>query len=207
MSTVSFPSLPLQTWPIIRSAIWRSNIPESISGKVYPLSYYSMPKWRWELTYSGLRAFTTAQQAAEIQLLQGFFDSRSGRADSFLYSDTDDRSSSGSTIGTGDSTKVAFQLQRSLGGFNENILAPTTVTSVYVGGTAISSTGWSVSLWGTSSPGIVTFSTANIPANGQSVTADFIYSWPVIFDQDILSYEEFVRKVWALKVVSFTSVR
>lgn len=209
MSTAAFPTLKPNTWPVIREASWHSNVPVSISGKVYPVSYWSQPKWKWTLTYSGLRGYTTALAAAEILSMQDFFDVLKGRGDSFLYTDANDNGSSGATIGTGDSTNKLFQLQRTLKSFYENILAPTAVTAVYVGSSAISSTKWTYSSWqvgGTTAPGIVTFSTFG-PTTGQAVTADFTYAWPVLFDQDIMTFEEFVRKIWALKTVSFTSIR
>lgn len=207
MSTAAFPSFPGLTWPIKRSPIWSNRPKESVSGKRINIADWSYPKWRWELTYSALRGYTTVFAAAEIQAMQGFFNSRQGGFDSFLYSDTNDRTSSGSTIGTGDSTNRLFQLSRSLGGFSEPILAPTTVTTVYIGSSAQASSRWSVANWGSTAPGMITFATASIPPNGQAVTADFLFAWPVSFDQDVISFEEFVRKIWGLQTVSFTSLK
>jgi uncharacterized protein (TIGR02217 family) len=210
VSTVAFPSLPGQTWPVIRTAIWQSRAQQSISGKILNIADWSQPKWQWEVTFSALRGYNATLLAAEIQNIQGFFNSRQGRFDSFLYSDTNDRSVTGSTIGTGDSTVRTFQLVRSLGGFSENILAPTTVTAVYVGSSSIASSKWSVAQWGvggTTAPGIITFTTGNAPTTGQVVTADFTYAWPVSFNDDAMSFEEFVKKIWALKAVRWTSLK
>jgi uncharacterized protein (TIGR02217 family) len=206
VSTQALPFMPGLTWPIRRSPIWQTRVHDSISGKRVSIADWSYPKWRWELTYSALRGYTTTLAAAEIQAMQGFFNSRQGGFDSFLYSDTNDRTSTGSTIGTGDSTNRAFQLSRTLGGFLEPLLGPTSVNSIAVGSSTQSSTRWAVSYWGSSIPGTITFSTFAPPA-GQTVVADFAWAWPVSFDQDILTFEEFVRKIWGLQTVSFTSLK
>lgn len=205
MSTQAYPFFPGLTYPIARKPIWQTRTQDSVSGKRINIADWSYPKWQWSLTYSALRGYTTTLAAAEIEAMIGFFNSRQGSFDSFLYSDTNDRTSTGSTIGTGDSTNRAFQLYRTLGGFTEPILAPTTVTSILVGGTA--STSWSVTGWGTTTPGVVTFTTGFAPPNGQAVVAAFSYSWPVSFDDDILSFDEFVQKIWKLEAINFTSLK
>jgi hypothetical protein len=104
---------------------------------------------------------------------------------------------------------VTFQLVRTMPGttVSETIYAPTTVTSVFVGGTLMSSTKWSVSNWGSTSPGVITFSTTSIPPSAQAVTADFQFAWPCSFDQDEFSFEEFVSRFMALKKCTFTSIK
>lgn len=206
MSTASFPNFPGLTWPIKRMPIWQTRAQASVSGKILNIADWSYPKWRWTLRFSALRGYTTALADAEINAMYGFYNARQGKFDSFLFSDTADRSATGSTLGTGDSTDRTWQLVRSLGGFSEPILAPVAVSAVYVGGSSQSSTRWSVANWGSTAPGIVTFSTF-APTTGQAITADFTYAWPVSFDDDILTFEQFVKKIWGLDGVSMTSLK
>jgi len=206
LTTSAFPSLPGITWPVIRSPIWQTRGQQSVSGKKINIADWSFPMWRWELTYNFLRGYTTALFDAEIATMEGFFNTIQGSFDSFLYRDANDNTAVGSTIGTGDSTNKAFQLKRPLGGYVEPITAPTSISNVYVGSTIISSTQWSLSYWASTAPGIVTFSTF-APTTGQAVTADFQYSWPVSFDDDTISFEEFVKKIWNLKKISMTLLK
>lgn len=208
MSTAAFPSLPGLTWPLTRTPIWQTRQQNSVSGKRINIADWSYPKHRWTLTYNFLRGSTPTY--AELQTLEGFFNARYGSFDSFLYTDPDDYSAVGSTIGTGDSTAQAFQLYRTFGstvaGFQEPILGPSTVSLVVVGGTTISSTQYSVAVWGTTTPGVLTFSTF-APSTGAAIVCDFTFAWPVSFDADQMDFEQFVNKIWQLGQVSFTSLK
>jgi uncharacterized protein (TIGR02217 family) len=207
VSTATFPStLKGLEWPLPRVEIWQTRTQQSVSGKRLNIADWSQPKHRWEASFSVLRASTLYN---EFQTLLGFVNARQGGFDSFLYNCPYDNSSSGSTIGTGDSTDVTFQLVRTMPGttVSETIYAPTTVSSVFVGGTLMSSTKWSVSNWGSTSPGVITFSTTSIPPSAQAVTADFQFAWPCSFDQDEFSFEEFVSRFMALKKCTFTSIK
>jgi hypothetical protein len=66
-------------------------------------------------------------------------------------------------------------------------------------------TGWSVSNWGTSSPGVLTFSGA--PANSILITADFTFYWPCRFDMDKFAFSEFMSGLYELKKLSLITVK
>jgi uncharacterized protein (TIGR02217 family) len=200
MSAVVLPSLPGLGWDIVRTPVWSTNVQSAISGKECRISYWSYPKWKWELTFNILRS---SSAYTEFQQLVGFFNARQGQFDTFLFSDPDDNSVTGQTIGTGDGSTKTFQLVRAFGGFVEPVLAPNVVSHVYNNGT--DSGGWSVSNWGTSSPGVITYVTA--PAAGHAITADFSYYWPVRMDADTLAFNLFMTQFYACKKYSFTSVK
>lgn len=208
MSTQAYPVLPGLTWPVVRTPIWQTRTQNSVSGKKLNLADWSYPKRRWVQTYNFLRG--AGPTYSEQQTLEGFFNTMFGSFGSFLYADPRDASVTGSTIGTGDSTDRTFQLSRVYGstlfGFSEPIFAPTAITKMVVGATTLSSTQYGFGLWGSSAPGIVTFSTF-APSTGAAVVASFAFSWPVSFDSDSMDFEEFVKQIWQLSGVSFTSLK
>lgn len=203
MSTAAFPTLKGQSWPIKRTQIWQTRQQESVSGRQLSFSDWSFPRWQWDLTFSFLRGYQPTQ--TELLTLQAFFNSRAGRSDSFLYTDNYDYYSTGSTIATGDSTLRNFQLTRTIG-IAEPIYAPTSVNSVYLGTSLVTSTQYTWNAWGTTSPGYLLFST-KIPTSTQPIIVDFAYAWPCTFNDDRMTYEQFVKYIWENKTVSFTSLK
>lgn len=82
----------------------------------------------------------------------------------------------------------------STGVLSGSAVAPTTDT-----------TGWSISTWGATSPGVLTFLgavSATVP-----VAADFTYYWPCRFDMDAASFNLFMRQWYGLKKLTFQSVK
>jgi uncharacterized protein (TIGR02217 family) len=206
MSAQVFPSLPGITFDIERNIIWNTQVQEAISGKETRVGYWSAARYTWSLTFEFLRASTTFN---EFQNLFGFFSARQGRFDSFLYSDDTDNATTGSQLGVGDSTVRTFQLLRRFGGssaISEPVLAPNTVTRVTVAGSSVSSTQFTVGAWGSSVPGIITFSTF-APSVAQAVTADFSYYFPCRFDEDAGSFVEFMSKLWENKKLIIKSIK
>lgn len=210
MSTQAFPTLKGLGWSVTRTPIWQTRQQDSVSGKRLNIADWSMPKHQWQLTYNFLRG--QGPTYSEQQQLEAFFYARYGSFDSFLYTDPDDNAVSLSTLGSGDSTDRTWQLGRQFGssfgssipGIFEKVLAPTAVSAVLVGSTALTSTQYAWAPWGTTTPGILTFSSFAPPA-GQGIVASFAYAWPVSFDDDKMSFEQFVKKIWQLQKVAFTS--
>jgi uncharacterized protein (TIGR02217 family) len=208
MSTQVFPSLSGQEFNIKRTPIWAgTTIQESVSGKRTGIQNWSYPRYQWEVSFSFLpdtANLTNATATADYQTLLGFFNSRGGRFDTFLYDEPNDDSVTGGVLGTGDGVTATFQLIRSYGGFVEPIYAPHTVSKVYVNG--VDAVGhWSVSNWGTTTPGVITFSAGNEPGLGTSVTADFTFYWPVRFDDDTMTFNKFMTYLYEQKGVKFSS--
>lgn len=206
MSTQVFPTLLGLTFDIERTMQWNTQVQETISGKETRLGYWSAARYTWSLTFEFLRASTSFN---EFQNLWGFLSARQGRFDSFLYTDDTDNATTGQQLGVGDSTVRAFQLLRRFGGSSgiiEPVLAPNTVTKVTVAGSSVSSTQFSVGQWGSTVPGMITFSTF-APSVAQSVTADFSYYFPCRCDQDVGSFVEFMSKLWENKKLIIKSIK
>lgn len=200
MSTQTLPSLAGLGFDVVRTPVWDTVVQANISGKEVRMAQQTYPRWKWELKYNILRSDATNH---ELQTLAGFFNARQGMFDTFLYTDADDYTVTGQGIGTGDGTTTTFQLVRSFGGFVEPILAPNTVSHVYDNG--VDSGGWTVSNWGSSTPGLVTYSVA--PANGHAITADFTYYWPVRMSADSVSFNMFLTQFYAAQKFGFISVK
>ncbi len=204
MSTQVLPSLIGLGFSVKRSTIWNTTRLEAASGKETAIAFWSAPRYAWELTYNVLRSDGTRH---EFQDLIGFFNSRQGMFDSFLYTDSDDNAVTDQAIGVGDGVTLNFQLVKAFGGFVEPVLAPNVVTNVKVGGSAIGSSLYTVHNWGSSLPGIVSISSSIVPTSSQNITSTFSYYFPVRFDQDIIDFENFMYQLWAQKSLKFTSLK
>jgi uncharacterized protein (TIGR02217 family) len=202
MSTAILPTMPGIAWPVTRTMMDDVTIQSAISGKETRINNQSYPRYQFDLTYNILRS---AAAYTEYQQLLGFINARYGRWDSFLYTADDDNSVSGQAIGTGDGATTVFQLLRTLNGFIEPVLAPNTVSAVKLNGATQSGSSYSVSNWGTSTPGILTFNSA--PGSGVAITADFTYYWPCRFNMDKFAFSEFMSGMYELKKLSLITVK
>ncbi len=201
MSSFVLPSLVGLGFDVVRTPLWDTTVQTAISGKETRIARQVAPRWRWDLTYNVLRS---GAAYTEFQQLVGFFNARRGKFDTFLYSDADDNAVTSQTIGQGNGIQTAFPLLRSLGGFNEFVLAPKAVAAVYVNGVA-QATGWSVSYWGAVNAGVVTF--ASPPASNTVITADFSYYFPCRMHDDSVSFNLFISQHYKAKKFSFISVK
>lgn len=201
MSDLVLPSLAGLGFDVVRTPLWDTNIHTTISGKETRIARQVYPRWKWELSYNVLRSAATHN---ELQQLAGFFNARKGRFDTFLYRDADDNTTTGQIVGQGTGSLTTFQLIRDFGGCKEPIFAPQTVSAVYIDGVAQPS-GWSVSAWGTATPGIITFASA--PANNKVVTADLSFYFPCRMSEDSVSFSLFISQHYRVKKFSFISVK
>ncbi len=203
MSTNLLPAIPGIAWPVVRSPVFDTTVQTAISGKETRIALQTFPRWKWDLTYNILRS---AAALAEYQAIAGFFLSRQGQFDTFLYQDADDNSVTGQQIGTGDGTTKSFQLIRAFGGFIEPMLAPNTgaTINIYLNG-VLQPTGHAVSAWGSTTPGVLTFTSA--PGSGVIITADFNYYWPCRFNMDTVDFSLFMSGFYELKKLSIISVK
>ena len=133
----------------------------------------------------------------DVLAVVAFFEERRGRFHGFLWRDGLDFSSNGGTgtptsldqrIGTGDGTKIAFQLVKRYGaGFDpyDRVITKPEAESVQVAvdGVALGTAGYAVS----ETTGIVTLTEA--PVAGAVVTAGFTFDVPVRFDTDRLEVD------------------
>jgi uncharacterized protein (TIGR02217 family) len=135
MSTSVFPTLAGLGWDVERDEVWNNEIQTAYSGKETRTKYWPYPKRSYELVFNFLRNGTIGLNAyTEFSQLYAFFNLLGGNYDTFLFTDVDDNSVSGQLLGVGDGTTLTFQLVRSFGGFTEPVLAPHTVTKVFVDG-------------------------------------------------------------------------
>jgi len=207
-----------------RTPQWKTRVPESISGKRTLIADWSYPRYSWELSFEFLREAGPNQQASSFQgqtwqefaALAGFFNLRSGRGDSFLFTDPDDNAVSSQAIAIGDGATLLFPLAAAFGGFAMPVLAPNTVTTVALNGAPLTAgSQWNVTGWGGTfllgggasplSPGTLNFATA--PAAGQAITASFSYYFPCQFDEDSLTFEKFMAALYDARSVKFSSLK
>ena len=200
MSTAVLPTLAGLGINVTRTPMWDSQVQTSISGKEIRTAFWTYPKYKWEVMFSVLRS---SGSYTELQQLFGFFNARQGQFDTFLYQDADDNSVTSQAIGTGDGSTTTFQLVRTFGSFVEPILAPNVVSHVYRAG--VDHSDWTVSNWATATPGLITFNAA--PANGQAITADFTYYFPVRMTTDTMAFDQKYTHLYAVKKFAFQSVK
>ena len=207
MSTQVFPTLAGLEFPVKRSESWDGvTLQTSISGKRTSINNWSFPRYQWELSAAFLQTssgLTNAPGPADFPTLFGFFNSRGGQFDTFLYTDADDNSITGQSLGTGDGATTSFQLISNYGGFVQPILAPHTVSAVYLNAVSQGSSLWSVQTWGSTAPGVLTFTVA--PTSTQAVTADFTYYYPVRFDDPMMTFSKFMTNLYSNKSIKFSS--
>lgn len=200
MSNSVFPSLtttPGLAWSVLRAPSFLTKKQTSVGNVELAASFTPYPRWTWTLRYNVLRQATIQSVLyAEFETLAGFFLSRRGGYDSFLYDDPSDDSVSDMAFGTGDGSTTQFRLFRTLGGFAEPIYNVNAITNIKVAGVPTGAY--------SQSGGLITFSGA--PANGAALTWTGSYYWRARFTQDESQFEEFASQFWRNQSVSFKSV-
>jgi uncharacterized protein (TIGR02217 family) len=156
----------------------------------YPIRAY-------ELKHEMLRSYGAF---TELATLYGFFCSRQGALDSFLYNDPEDNSVTAQLFGTGDGTTVAFQLGRSLGGFFEPIYNTNATPQIFVNG-VLKTVGSDYTI---NSAGLVTFTVA--PSAALPITWTGTYYWRCRFEEDQLSFGEFANLFWKQDGLKFRTL-
>lgn len=198
MSNAVFPSFPGLTWNIIRRPRWSTVTKKSVSGREFRSAQFSYPLWEYKLSFEVLRARSALP---EMQQLAAFFNARQGSFDDFLYSDPDDNSVTLQGFGMGNGSTTQFQLVRAFGGYTEPVFSLNSAPLIYVNGVLQTvTTNYTVS-----STGLVTFVTP--PGNGLALTWSGTYYWRVRFMQDAIDFNQFMRQLWELKTLEFTTVK
>ena len=207
MSTQVLPTLAGQGWDVVRTPVWDTTVQTNVSGKETRIANQTYPRWKWDISFNVLRQGTVFGIAyTEMSQLAGFYNARQGQFDSFLYTDADDNSVTGQSIGAGDGTTTAFQLVRAFGSFVEPVLAPNVVSAVKINGVPKTlGTDYTVGAWGSSTAGVITFTTA--PAASAAITADFTYYFPCRFSSDEFELTKFQQGFYSGKKLSFISLK
>lgn len=113
MSDAIFPSnLPGLKWGSPRAVSFKTSIYEALSGAERRIRHRPAPKHQIELSYEVLRE---QGGMTDLQTLRGFFMSREGSFDSFLFHDPYDGQVTNLQFGTGDGVTTQFQLVRKVG--------------------------------------------------------------------------------------------
>ncbi len=200
-----FPALPGLAWSVTKSPTFQTRIQRAVSGRELRALDYPYPLWQFTLVFDFLRDNPGAG-FDELRTLMGFFMLCQGAFGTFLFQDPSDDRVSGQQIGTGDTLRTVFQLQRTMGktlpggGFLEPIVAPNVVNAVYFNGIVQDPAGYSVD----SMTGLVTFNIA--PGSGLIITADYSYFFRCRFIDDSYAFENFMFRLWQLKKLTFISV-
>jgi uncharacterized protein (TIGR02217 family) len=202
-----FPALPGLAWNVTKTPTFQTRIQRAVSGRELRALDYPYPLWQFTLVFDFLRD-SPAAGLNELRKLIGFFLLCQGAYATFLYQDPFDNQVTGQSLGTGDSSTTAWQLQRTLGdaslaggGFTEPVLAPNQVSAIYFNGITQPATSYSVD----AATGIVTFVTP--PPYGAAITADFTYYFRCRFSDDSYDFTNFMLSLWELKKLTFISVR
>jgi hypothetical protein len=198
----ALPSLPGLSWSRHKRPGFSTRVASHVSGREVRVALMSYPLYEFEAVYSGLTSSATAFAglgASSLQSLMGFFLQLQGQFGTFLYTDPDDASVTGQVFATGDGATTAFTLERSLGGFLEPVGWVTTLSNVYLNGTAQSS-GFALT-----TPNTLSFTTA--PSAGVTISANFAYAFNCRFLDDQMDFEEFMSCLWKLDSMKFRSVK
>lgn len=207
MSQAVFPVLPGLKWDIKKTPTWNTSVQQSVGGKELRASFFQQPIWHWVLAFEFLRTYTPPGGSAytEFQTLAGFFNARQGSYDSFLYTDPYDSVIPDVTpymaFGTGNGSRTAFQLTRSLGGVAENVYDLNGTPKIYVDNVLKATPGD----YTISASGLVTF--VSPPANTKVVAWSGAYYWRVRFAQDAAEFNQFAATFWDLQQLEFVSVK
>ena len=205
--TAIFPVLPGLGWSVIKAPRFQSRVQRAVTGRELRVLDQPYPIWTWTLTYNLLRDKWDTRGAGglgvgydELRTLAGFFLQQQGSFAPFLFDDPTDDSITGQIVGTGNSSAAAFQLVRTMNGFDEPVTAPNTVSQLYFDGVRQSAASYTVD----PATGLVTFTTP--PPSGRVITADFTYYFRVRFADDTAEFENFMLQLWQLKQVKLQSV-
>ena len=118
MSNALFPNLPLICAGMQITPLWKTQKSGSSSGRQFALSKRVYPNYSFKVPFTVLKSKSLL---AEYQTLRGFFNSRKGGADDFLFKVPFESAVTNQSFGIGDGTTVSFPLLFSLGEFVEPV--------------------------------------------------------------------------------------
>ena len=173
------------------------------------------PIWHWSLKYGYLRddSIQAGFTYTDLRTLMGFYLSRSGRYDSFLYNDIYDNSVGPAMIGGSpnplaelsvvtDGTTYYSPVQRNMGGFYEDVTDLNGSITVYANGVLQTGGGSNYTLKG---PGLAINGFAYmglylqwVGSPATPVTAQFNFYFRVRFEMDTQDFEQFLSDVWTI---------
>ncbi|MDA8230342.1 MAG: DUF2460 domain-containing protein [Magnetospirillum sp.] len=203
MAIPSFPAFDGAGFPT-RSPVWKTTVQEAVSGKDYAVSFWTYPRWRWQIPLNLLRA---AFGYAEWQAMVGVFNECAGRGTPFHWTDPDDNAVTAQAMGVGDGVTTVFPFVRALGGYAEPIQDVVGASVQIEAGGVLQGAGTYTLLtdpqWGLVYA--VQFTAA--PAPGAPVSWSGSFNWACRFDADQADFTKFMMGRWKGQKISFTSIK
>jgi len=120
MSSDVYPTLRGLTFQTSAKPMFSTGISEHTSGKETRTSYWEHPRWQFQLQYDYLPNKSTAANT-DFKTLVGFFCSRAGAYDNFLFSAPDDNYAESVQLGVGDGDTVEYAFFRPFGTYQEPV--------------------------------------------------------------------------------------
>jgi uncharacterized protein (TIGR02217 family) len=202
MSNAVLPTLRGLKWDIKRRPIFNTIVQSAVSGRETRVALMSAPLWQWDIAFDVLRSAAAYQ---DFQKLLGFFLSRQGRFDTFLYTDPDDSAVTDQQFGIRDGVATQFQLTRAFGAggftFVEPVQNVNVLTNIKSNGSAIANP----ADYTISSAGLVTLA---VPGTaGHALTWTGSYYWRVRPVDDSIEFNNFMANLWELQKFSLVSVK
>lgn len=190
MSNAIFPALPGLAWDTQVAPQFNTKIHRAVSGFEVRAAYMAYPLWKFLLKYELLRDNAANN---EVKILLGFFNTRLGSFDSFLYTNPSDSAVIAQSFGTGNGVTLSFQLLRSYGGYIEPVQNLNGAPSIYVNGVLTACT--------ISGTGSVLFSAP--PANGAALTWSGSFYYRCRFLADMIDLNQFMKNLYNLSKLEF----
>lgn len=195
MSNAVFPDIPGLKPDRPRVPAFKTLVQSAVSGAEARAGLRAYPLVTFTLGFEFLRHGVEN----DLRQIEGFFRARRGKYDSFLYADPADSSITDQSLGAGDGSTVAFQLQRTFGygsdaTFTEPVHNVLSITNVKVAG--------STATYTVSATGLVTI-TSGTPSLGQAVTASFSYYHRCRFTHDEADFARFLDDLYTAKKIEF----
>lgn len=194
MSDTVLPSLPGLAFPGGRTAIWKGERLETLSGRVFPNTRWTYPKWRFRMRYEFLRQRHAYPTLKEYEDLVGFWNNLAGPHDTFLFTDPEGSSVTDQQFGTGDGSRKVFALQRLYGGHLEPIGKTNGAITVKVNGNSTSS-------YTLVDGRIIEFNSA--PANSAVLTWSGSYYLRCRFVDEELDADQFMAGLYSVAGIEF----
>jgi uncharacterized protein (TIGR02217 family) len=192
-----FPYLIGQKFLVEKALIRNTLVSSAASGRERRISLWTAPRWLFKIEYDVLRTYTRPD---ELATLYAFFNAQAGELNQWLYWDRTDNQAVNQSIGGGNGSTTTFQLQRFINNnpnAAEPIYAVAGTPTVYVNGGSVSYT--------LGSNGLVTLASA--PPSGAAVTWSGYFYFVCRFDVDEMGPEQNFLGIWALKDLSWRSVK
>ena len=195
MSNAIFPTLRGVAAERDSTPVFDNIIQRSAGGRRYALGKRFYPVWRMRLKVNFLRQKLTY---TELSDLQGFFLSRHGNLDSFLFRDREWNTVATSQVfALGDGVTTTFRLVYNRGGFVDRCgYVPGSGNVVTINGTPTVA-------YTLDNNGNITFTTA--PANGTSLAWTGTFYFRVAFTKAEMTFTQFLKDVYSVSGVEMES--